>query len=162
MSYFEDMAVGQRMELGTHHFTAEAIKTFGRAYDPQPFHVDEELARASSFGALAASGWHTAAVWMKLMVAARRRMVEDDLAAGRDPGRLGPSPGFTDLKWIKPVFAGDTIAYASEVIELRESRSKPDWGLMRSLNTGTNQNGELVFSFIGNVFVPRRMGPRGA
>jgi acyl dehydratase len=156
--WFEDLVIGSRVDLGRHTFTADAIKAFATLYDPQPFHMDEEAARASSFGALCASGWHTAAVWMKLMVAERQRQTDAALARGEDPGRMGPSPGFTDLKWLRPVFAGDTIAYATEVIELRASRSKPHWGLMRSHNTGTNQHGVTVFSFIGNVFVPRRAG----
>jgi acyl dehydratase len=155
--WFEDLIVGDRTELGSHLFTADDIVRFARAFDPQVFHVDAEAAKASSFGGLCASGWHTASVWMKLMVAERKRRVADEIARGEKPGRMGPSPGFTDLKWLKPVYAGDTIAYATEVIELRESRSKPEWGLMRSLNTGTNQSGALAFSFIGNVFVPRRI-----
>jgi acyl dehydratase len=154
--WFEDLVVGTRLDLGRHTFTADSIKTFATLYDPQPFHMDEAAARLSSFGGLCASGWHTAAVWMKLMVAARQRESEAAEARGETPGQMGPSPGFNDLKWLKPVYAGDTITYATEVIEVRASRSKPDWGLMRSLNTGVNQHGVPVFSFIGNVFVPRR------
>jgi acyl dehydratase len=157
--WFEDLVVGSRIELGRHTFTADAIKAFAALYDPQPFHMDEAAALASSFGGLCASGWHTAAVWMKLMVAELQRQTELSIQRGEDPGRLGPSPGFTELKWLKPVYVGDTITYTTETIELRESRSRPDWGLMRMMNTGTNQQGVLVFSFIGNVFVPRRGTP---
>ncbi|WP_438274075.1 MaoC family dehydratase [Nitrobacter sp.] len=156
MRYLEDMEVGQRRDLGSFTFTAELIKAFAAQFDPQPFHLDEEEGRKSLFGGLAASGWHIASVWMKLAVADGRREAAAAAARGEQPAMWGPSPGFRDLRWIKPVLAGDTVSYASEVQSLRASRSRPEWGVLQMRNTGTNQRGELVFSFLASVFVPRR------
>ncbi|GAB1715160.1 MAG: MaoC-like dehydratase [Nitrobacter sp.] len=156
MSYFEDMEVGQRRDLGSFVFTAELIKAFAAQFDPQPFHLDEEEGRKSLFGGLTASGWHIASVWMKLAVAAGQREAADALARGEKPAAWGPSPGFRDLRWLKPVLAGDTVSYASEVCSLKASRSRPEWGIMQMRNTGTNQRDELVFSFLGAVFIRRR------
>lgn len=155
MKYFEDLQVGEKAELGRHTFSAEAIKRFARTYDPQAFHLDEDAAAASHFGGLCASGWHTAAVWMRLMIDYRIRNADTDGADDRSP-LMGPSPGFNDLKWLKPVFAGETISYSTEITELRKSRSKPQWGIMTSRNEGRNAAGELVFSFTGHVFVERK------
>src|SRR5690554_1859971 len=119
MTYFEDIAVGDVYEVGRHTFSAEEIKSFARRFDPQYFHVDEEAAKSSHFGALCASGWHTALAWMRLMVAYRRREAEAAHASGRPVGRMGPSLGFRELKWLKPVYAGDTIEYRSEVTKIR-------------------------------------------
>jgi acyl dehydratase len=151
--YFEDLAVGEVTELGAHTFTAEEIKAFAGLYDPQPFHLDEAAAAASHFGALCASGWHTAAIWMRLMV---RTMQAQDDAPGAPAARLGPSPGFRDLKWLRPVYAGDTIRYASTLVDKRPSGSRPGWGLVTHRNTGTNQDGVLVFEFQATAFLERR------
>jgi acyl dehydratase len=158
MRYFDDITVGDRIELGMHVFTAEEIKTFAAQYDPQAFHMDEAAAAKSHFGALCASGWHTIAVWMRLRVLYGRREDAERAARGEIVAKLGPSPGFRDLKWLKPVYAGDMISYASEVAEKRASQSRPGWGLVFARNTGTNQKGELVLSFIGSGFVERRPG----
>jgi acyl dehydratase len=156
MKYFEDIAVGERASLGRHTFTAEEIKSFAARFDPQAFHVDEAAAAASPYGALIASGWHTVAMWMRH--AMRYRNAEDAArrARGEPLAELGPSPGFRDLRWLKPVYVGDTIAFASEIIETRPSKSRPKWGLVFSRNTGTNQAGDLVISFIGSALVERR------
>jgi len=156
MRFFEDMHVGERTELGSHTFTAEEIKAFARKFDPQRFHVDEAAAKTSHFGALCASGWHTAAVYMRLFVEFERREADAARARGETPARDGPSPGIRDLRWLKPVFAGDTISFAREVTELREATRQPGWGLMVARNTGINQHGELVFSFVGAKFAERR------
>ena len=156
MRYYDDIQVGDRIELGTHTFTADDIKTFAAQYDPQPFHMDEAAAARSHFGALCASGWHTIAAWMRLRVLHAQREDAERLARGEVLAKLGPSPGFRDLKWLKPVYAGDTITYASEVAEKRATRSRPGWGIIFARNTGTNQRGELVMSFIGSGFVERR------
>ena len=156
MRYFDDINVGDRMELGAHTFTAEDIKTFAAQYDPQAFHMDEAAAAKSHFGALCASGWHTIAVWMRLRVLYGRREDTERAARGEVIARLGPSPGFRELKWLKPVYAGDTITFASEIAEKRPLRSRPGWGLVFARNTGTNQKGEPVMSFIGSGFVERR------
>jgi acyl dehydratase len=158
MAYFEDYAIGDKVELGRHTFTAEEIKAYARRYDPQPFHMDEAAAARSHFGALCASGWHTAAMWMRYAAEHRRRQEEAERARGETPARRGPSPGFRDLKWLKPVYAGDTIAFATEVVDKRALASRPGWGLVFSYNTGTNQHGELVYSFLGSAFIERRPG----
>ena len=156
MNFFDDIVIGERVELGQHTFTTEAIKSFASRFDPQAFHMDEAAAARSPFGALCASGWHTASMWMRLMVEHQRR--ED--AARRDRGepiaQLGPSPGFRELKWLKPVYVGDTIHYAMEIVEARASNSRPEWGLITLRNTGVNQRGEPVISFISVAFVQRR------
>jgi acyl dehydratase len=154
--WFDDLEIGERRELGSYLFTADEIIAFARIFDPQPFHIDAEAAKHSSFGALCASGWHTAAVWMMLMIAGRDRQAD---LAGPDGPRLGSSPGFRNLKWLKPVYAGDTLIYSTEVIDRRETRSRPGWGLVFNRNSAVNQNGELVFQFDGCVFWERRSFP---
>ena len=152
MKYFEEIVVGTRIELGSYTFDAERIKAFARKYDPQAFHIDEEAAKKSHFGRLVASGWHTAAVSMRLTVDGTRRANENQKG---DIIKSGPSPGVRDLKWHKPVYAGDTISYATEIIELKEM-ARPGWGLMLTKSTGTNQNGEVVYSVQGAVLVARK------
>jgi len=159
MWFFEDIHVGRRREVGSFTFTADEIKRFARKYDPQRFHLSEEEGRKSLFGGLAASGWHVASVCMKLMVTSMQRLAREAVARGEVIGVGGPSPGFRDLRWIKPVMAGDTITYVSEVESLRASDSRPDWGIVQIRNTGTNQRGEVVFSYLGTGFVPRRKPP---
>jgi acyl dehydratase len=156
MRFFEDVAVGQRRELGSFTFTAEAIKSFAVQFDPQRFHLDEEEGRKSLFGGLAASGWHVGSVCMKLLVADGQRQAKEALARGAEIATWGPSPGFRELRWIKPVLVGDTISFASEVTSLRSSESRPAWGILEARNSGTNQRGELVFSILATAFVPRR------
>jgi acyl dehydratase len=130
--------------------------SFARRYDPQPFHVDEAAARQSHFGGLCTSGWHTGATWMRLMVHHRATLAKASAAAGQPFARLGSSPGFTDLRWPRPVYAGDTVSFSSTLVDKRPSASRPGWGLAFSRNLGTNQHGEEVLSFVGCVFVERR------
>jgi acyl dehydratase len=156
MGFFEDMQIGQRRELGSFIFTAELIKEFARQFDPQRFHLDEEEGRKSLFGGLAASGWHVASVCMKLLVADGQREAGEAAARGEEVAVWGPSPGFRELRWIKPVLAGDTISFSSEVESLRSSAKRPEWGIMQARNIGTNQRGELAYSFLATGFVPRR------
>jgi acyl dehydratase len=156
MRFLEDIKVGHRRELGTFTFTAESIKAFAREFDPQPFHLDEEAGRASLFGGLAASGWHVASVCMKLLVADGMRAQDAARARGDAVAISGPSPGFRDLRWIRPVLAGDTLTYTSEVLAARATVSQPDWGIVQSKNVAVNQRGEEVYSFLGSVFLPRR------
>jgi acyl dehydratase len=156
MWFFEDIAIGRRREVGSFTFTAELIKKFAAQFDPQRFHLDEEAGRQSLFGGLAASGWHVGSVCMKLLVADGQRLAREAAARGEEVAVWGPSPGFRDLRWIRPVLAGDTISYASEVESLRASDSRPQWGILQARNTGTNQRGELVFSLLATAFVPRR------
>ena len=156
MRFFEDIKIGDRSELGAFTFTADDIKRFAAQFDPQRFHLDEEEGRKSLFGGLAASGWHVGSVCMKLLVADGKRQSEEARVRGEQVAVWGPSPGFRELRWIKPVLAGDTISFASEVISLRTSTSRPRWGLVEARNTGTNQHGEEVFSILATAFVPRR------
>jgi acyl dehydratase len=156
MKYFEDIAVGERASFGSHTFMPAEIKSFAARFDPQAFRLDEAAAAQSPYGALIASGWHTIAVWMRHAMLYRRAEDEARRARGEPIAELGPSPGFRDLQWLKPVYAGDTIAFAAEVVETRPSKSRPQWGLVFSRNTGTNQRGDLVISFIGSALVERR------
>lgn len=150
--YFEDVVVGSTVDLGAYAFTKENIVAFASRYDPQPFHLDEAAAARTHFGGLCASGWHTAAAWMKKMIEHRARCEEARAMAGLPGGELGPSPGFRDLKWLRPVHAGDVIAYRSTVIDKRRSRSRPGWGLVFHRNVGVNGAGAPVISFDGCVF----------
>ena len=154
--WLEQIEVGQVVELGTHHFTREAIIAFARQYDPQPFHLSEEGGRNGPFGVLSASGWHTGAAWMKCYVAANKAAEAKMRAEGGVPAPVGPSPGIANIRWLKPVAPGDTISYRTTVTGKRELKSRPGWGLVFAMNEGFNQKGELVFSFEGKVLTPRR------
>ncbi len=156
MNFFEDIEVGQRREIGSFTFTADGIKTFAAKFDPQPFHLDEEAGRKSLFGGLAASGWHVGSVCMKLLVADGQRRASEAAARGEEVAVWGPSPGFRELRWIRPVLAGDTISFTGEIELMRISSSRPQWGILEARNAGTNQKGEPVFSMLSTAFVPRR------
>lgn len=156
--FFDDIEIGDTLELGDHTFSREEILRFAEQFDPQPFHLSEEAAAQTHFGRLCASGWHTASVFMKLWVAAHKKVQEEARAQGQTPAKLGPSPGFEDLRWIKPVYVGDTLSYKRVVTGKTESRSRPEWGLVHSDMLAENQDGKLVFSFKGTVFVERRRG----
>jgi acyl dehydratase len=154
--FLEDLMVGATDELGAFTFSADEIVRFARQFDPQRFHVDPEAAKHSLFGGLCASGWHTTSVWMKLLAAHRDHVRSETLARGERPARLGPSPGFTNLKWLKPVYAGDTISYRSTLTGKRVSVSRRGWGIAAHHNEAINQHGEMVMSFEGAVFWERR------
>ena len=156
MIYFEDTRLGERHTLGSFTFTADAIKAFARGYDPQAFHLDEEAGRRSLFGGLAASGWHTASVYMKLLVAYLKDYAEAAEARGERAAPSGPSPGFKNLKWPRPVLAGDTITYTYEATAMRPLASRPEFGLVSGTTTAVNQRGEIVLFFENAVFLPRR------
>jgi acyl dehydratase len=162
MKFFEDIRVGEADDLGNHTFTAESIKAFAARFDPQPFHLDEEAAARSHFGKLCASGWQTACVWMRLMIDYRRREDDERRGRGEPVAQLGVSPGFRDLQWLAPVHAGDTIAYRTEVVEARTLITRPGWGIVFVRNSGVNQHGEPVISFVSSVFVERRSKGRQA
>ncbi len=154
-SFYEDVVVGARLPLGTHTFTREETTRFARRYDPQPFHLDDAAAAASHFGKLSASGWHTAAVYMKLYVAAREKIRAENLARGIPIAANGPSPGFRDLNWFKPVFVGDTITYESTIMGKRPA-SRGGWGIVSSRVAGFNQDGVKVFESFGASMVAMR------
>jgi acyl dehydratase len=156
MRFFEDMAIGARREIGSFTFTAENIKKFAAQFDPQTFHLDEEAGRKSLFGGLAASGWHVGSVCMKLLVADAQRLMKEEAARGEAVAVWGPSPGFRELRWIRPVLAGDTISFSSVVEAKRTSEKRPEWGILQARNSGINQRGEAVYSMLATAFVPRR------
>jgi acyl dehydratase len=143
--FLEDFAVGQVFATGKLQVDTDQIKSFAMQFDPQPYHLDEEAAQKSPFRGLAASGWHTAALTMRLLVDG------DFKPAG---GILGV--GFDALSWPKPVRPGDELHAKSEILEVRPSKSKPDRGTIRVRTTTYNQNDEAVQEFTGNLLVPRR------
>jgi len=143
--YLEDFAVGQTFRSGQRQIDAERIKTFAAEFDPQPFHLDEAAARDTIFRGLAASGWHTAAVTMRLLVESDLKPVGGIVGAG-----------FDEFRWPRPVRPGDELHVESEVLEVRPSRSRPGQGLLKVRTTTLNQMGEPVQISIGNLLVPRR------
>jgi acyl dehydratase len=143
--YLEDFAVGQTFGSGRLRIDRDRIKAFAAEFDPQPFHLDEEAARDSIFRGLAASGWHTAALTMRLLV-------ESELKPAG--GIVGT--GFDEFRWPRPVRPGDELRVESEVLEVRSSKSRPDQGLIKVRTTTLNQDGETVQISIGNLLVPRR------
>jgi acyl dehydratase len=156
MNFYEDLEVGQRREVGAYTFTAEAIKTFAAKYDPQRFHLYEEEGRKSLFGGLAASGWHVGSACMKMMVTDGQRRMREAVARGEKVAVYGPSPGFRDLRWIRPVLAGDTISFSTGIESKRLSGSRPGWGIIEAATRGVNQRGEEVYSIKATAFVPLR------
>ncbi len=149
--FLEEIDDGLGVDLGSYHFTRDSVLKFAWKFDPQPFHLSDEAGLAGPFGRLSASGWHTAAGWMKCYVATNEAARAKLRAAGKTLPEVGPSPGFTNLKWLKPVFPGDTVRYTCTVTSKRVLASRPKWGLVFSLNQGFNQHGELVYSFDGKV-----------
>lgn len=149
MTLDEFFEIGIVTPLGSHTFDAEGIKAFARKYDPQRFHVDEEAAKKSVFGALCASGWQTAATWM-------RRNLETPGKNWSGPGPapvFGPSPGITNLKWLKPVYAGETISFTREAVSHRPMTSRPGWQLLTVRAEGVDSTGAKVIEFDSTVLV---------
>jgi acyl dehydratase len=146
MRYFEDLEVGAETEFGTYDVTREEVIDFARKYDPQPFHLSDEAAARTHFGRLAASGWHTAAMTMAVIA----RFVVDDEQAG-----LG-SPGIDELRWLKPVYPGDTLHVRGRILDKTPSRSRPEMGSFRTETTVRNQDGVPVMRFISIVLIRTR------
>ena len=143
--YLEDIAVGQVYRSKRITVDADSIKAFAAAFDPQPFHLDEDAARPSVFGGLVASGWHTAGLTMRLLVEGAFTPAGGLIGAGAD-----------ELRWPRPVRPGDTLQVEGEILEVRPSRSKPLQGVVRTRITTTNQHGEAVQVFVASLIVPRR------
>jgi acyl dehydratase len=143
--YFEDIEVGRVTEFGRYEVTREEVLEFARKYDPQPFHLSDEEAAKTHFGRLAASGWHTCA--MTMAVIARRVMAEEQAGLG--------SPG-DELRWLKPVYPGDTLIVKGRIVEKTPSRSKPEIGSFRTETEVTNQDGVPVMRFTSIVLMRRR------
>jgi len=154
--FFDDIEIGTERQLGTYAFTRDNIVEFAKKFDPQAFHLSEEAAAKTHFRKLCASGWHTASAFMKCLVARRHKDLENAEETGVAAPRLGPSPGFRNLKWRRPVYVGDVITYTQKITGKTPSKSKPEWGVLHALNIGTNQDGEVVFSLESNVFLERR------
>ena len=143
--YLEDFAVGQTYGSGRLQIDEERIKSFAAEFDPQPFHLDAAAALHTIFHGLAASGWHTAAVTMRLLVESELRPAGGIVGAG-----------FDEIRWPRPVRPGDDLHIESEVLEVRPSKSRPDLGLIKLRTTTLNQNGEAVQVSVGNLLVPHR------
>lgn len=146
MIYFEDLEIGSETYFGSYEVTRDEVLEFARKYDPQPFHLSDEEAAKTHFGRLAASGWHSCA--MAMAVIARGVMEQEQAGLG--------SPGVDELRWLKPVFPGDTLHVRSEIIEKTPSRSKPNLGSFRTRTIVTNQDDVPVMSFISIVLIQRR------
>ncbi|MDR3460846.1 MAG: MaoC family dehydratase [Beijerinckiaceae bacterium] len=151
--FLDEAEIGAEFELGSQTFAPDAIIAFAESFDPQYFHTDPERAKQSHFGGLAASGWHTAALWMKSYIDARDRSAALRRSQGLQVAVPGPSPGFANMKWLRPVLAGETIGYQTKVTGVRRL-TRPGWGLIESLNTGRAADGALVFSFEGRILWP--------
>ena len=143
--YLEDLKVGDRFGSGTIEVTEESIIAFARAFDPQPFHLDEKAAAESIFKGLAASGWHTGAMSMKLFVTGELKLAGGSVGLGVD-----------ELRWPQAVRPGDVLRLETEILDVRASRSKPDRGIIRIRNVTANQRGEVVQTFMAFVMVQRR------
>ena len=144
--YLDDLTVGQRFLSGTRVVDEAELKAFARQFDPQPFHLDDDAAKATLFGGLAASGWHTAAMTMKLLVDSGLPLAGGILGAGGE------------IAWPKPTRPGDTLQVESEVLEITPSRSRPDRGVAMIRSLTRNQNNEVVQSLTSRLIVPRRPG----
>ncbi len=147
MTQDPDFTIGTRIELGSYLFTEEAIIEFARKYDPQPFHTDPEAARESMFGGLCASGWHTTAVWMKLNVATTMRRLRERTKAGLPVYQFGPSPGFRNLRWIRPVYAGSTISFANTLTGIKPYRGREGWSMLSGKAEALAEDGTPVMTF---------------
>ena len=146
MIYLDDLELGTETYFGSTEVTREEVIAFAERYDPQPFHLSDEAAARTHFGRLAASGWHTCAMVMGVIA---RHVVATEQAG------LG-SPGIDELRWLKPVYPGDTLHVRSTIVEVRPSRSKPDIGSFRTAATVTNQDGVPVLTFTSIVLMRRR------
>jgi acyl dehydratase len=146
MRYFEDLEVGAETYFGSYNVTREEVLEFAHKYDPQPFHISDEEAAKTHFGQIAASGWHTAAMTMAVIA---RYVVKDEQAG------LG-SPGVDELRWLKPVYPGDTLHVRGKIVETRPSQRRPEIGSFRTETTGTNQDDVPVMRFTSIVLIRRR------
>jgi acyl dehydratase len=148
--YLEDLAVGQTFRSETLKVEPERLKAFAAEFDPQPFHMDEAAAGGSLFGGLVASGWHTAAITMGLMVRSEFRIVG---------GLIGL--GVEAIRWPRPVYPGDVLHVESEIMEVRPSQGNPTRGVVRVRNTTLNQDGQPVMVQVASLIVPRRPATGG-
>lgn len=153
MTLDEFFGIGVTTTLGSHTFTPEAIKAFAEKYDPQPFHIDEDAAKGSVLGGLCASGWHTAATWMKYNLTTR---AATETLRWTGPGPMpefGPSPGIRNLKWLKPVYAGETVTFTRTGVTHRPLASRPGWRLLSIRAEAFDSTGDKVIEFESSVLV---------
>lgn len=143
--YLDDFTVGQTFRSGRLQIDEEQIMRFASEFDPQPFHLDDKAARDTMFRGLAASGWHTAALTMRLLVEGELKPAGGIVGAGID-----------ELRWPRPVRPGDELRVESEVLEVRPSKSRPEQGMIKVRSTTLNESGEAVQIFVGNLVVPRK------
>ncbi len=146
MRYFEDIAVGEKASFGAYVVTRDEVIEFARKYDPQPFHLSDDAAAATHFGRLAASGWHTAAMTMAMLV---QQM-------GVTPQASLGSPGIDELRWVKPVYPGDTLRCETEILETRASASRPEMGVYKSRTAVFNQDDVMVMTFVSAMMIATR------
>lgn len=146
MIYYEDLEVGSTAKFGRYDVSRDEVIEFARKYDPQPFHLDDEAAAKTHFGRLSASGWHTCAMTMAMLV--------ENMKTSRQAG-LG-SPGMDNLRWVKPVYPGDTLRVETTIIEKRRSKNRPDMGLFKSDLTIFNQDDEPVMTMRSNGLIKVR------
>ena len=154
--FFEDRQLGELTDLGTHTFGRDEIIAFAREFDPQPFHLDEAAAKASLFGGLCASGWHTAAYATRGNIRSRLAGNEAARAEGIRLAAYGPSPGFRNLTWMKPAYVGDTLEYRGQLAQKIDLQSRPDRGIVATDIQACNQKGEVVFSVVSQILAERR------
>jgi acyl dehydratase len=153
MTLDEYFRLGETITLGSHRFEADEIKAFAAKYDPQRFHMDEKEAEHSVFGRLCASGWHTAATWMKYNLARREDAATGEWAGPGPQPKFGPSPGFQNLKWLKPVYAGETITFTRRALAHRALASRPGWRLLTIVCEAHDSTGAKVLEFESAVLV---------
>jgi acyl dehydratase len=146
MRYFEDVSVGDTARFGAYAVTGQEVTDFAAKFDPQPFHLSDEAAAATHFGRLSASGWHTCAMMMAMLVAHMKEHAEASLG----------SPGMDQLRWLRPVYPGDTLSVETEVLEVRVSASRPEMGITKSRMTVFNQNDVAVMTLIANGLIATR------
>ncbi|WP_431319953.1 MaoC family dehydratase [Rhizobium sp. YTU87027] len=147
----ERYAAGEKTDIGSYLFTAERIIHFAERFDPQPFHLDAEAAKATLFGGLCASGWHTCAAWMKTFIAYWSAECARLASEGVKPPKLGPSPGFQKLQWLRPVYAGEEVAYSVTFLASRPLASRPGCRLNSILCEGMIADGTPVIRFESTV-----------
>jgi acyl dehydratase len=146
MLYLDDIQVGMKRSFGQYEVTREEVLDFARKYDPQPFHLSDEAAATTHFGRLAASGWHTCAMTMSMFVAEMAVQPQASLGAA----------GVDELRWLKPVYPGDTLRCETEILEVKPSRSRADMGSLKSQMTTYNQHDEPVLRFVALALMRRR------
>lgn len=153
MTLDDYFGLDKTVTLGSHKFEADEIKAFAAKYDPQRFHMDEKEAETSVFGKLCASGWHTAATWMKYNLLLREDAIDGAWDGPGPEPEFGPSPGFDNLKWLKPVYVGETVTFTRRAISHRALASRPGWRVLTIMCEAFDSTGDKVLEFESAVLV---------